>query len=336
MPPAARIGDYHTCPQWNGNTPHVGGPVTTGAYTVLIGGQPAGRVGDMLVCIGPPDVIAQGDSTVLIGGQPAARQGDRTAHGGVIVAGCPTVLIGTATAGASCLCEAAKNGTPFVDMGQPQPDAQKEGGGLLPSAAPSQHSKSPHSELGSGADKLLGKSPTLTKKLKDLKSAGWKIREGTAGNGTYADRSSKTISIDPNNKATPEQLTQTLSHEVGHAAYTLKPYVPPDGLTKQEYIDKNVKNNLDDEGEATLTNAKVRDEIIQNGGPDIGIAGNNQDKYEKIYNDYKKSGQRDLAREKIGDVFKNGEHPSNDPTKTYYDYYSKPYSDSYDQNTKAP
>ena len=64
------------------------------APTVLIGGMPAAGVGDMAVCIGPPDVIALGSFTVLIGGQPAARLGDMTAHGGTIVLGCPTVLIG--------------------------------------------------------------------------------------------------------------------------------------------------------------------------------------------------------------------------------------------------
>jgi uncharacterized Zn-binding protein involved in type VI secretion len=75
--------------------PHVGGPIAApGAPTVLIGGLPAARVGDMAVCVGPPDVIALGCFTVLIGGQPAARMGDMTAHGGVIVLGYPTVLIG--------------------------------------------------------------------------------------------------------------------------------------------------------------------------------------------------------------------------------------------------
>ena len=65
-----------------------------GAPTVLIGSMPAARVGDMLVCVGPPDSIAMGSATVMIGGQPAARMGDMTAHGGVIIAGCPTVIIG--------------------------------------------------------------------------------------------------------------------------------------------------------------------------------------------------------------------------------------------------
>jgi uncharacterized Zn-binding protein involved in type VI secretion len=51
-------------------------------------------MGDMLVCVGPPDVIVGCSATVLIAGQPAARIGDATAHGGVIVAGMPTVMIG--------------------------------------------------------------------------------------------------------------------------------------------------------------------------------------------------------------------------------------------------
>ena len=94
MPAAARVGDMHTCPLVNGQVPHVGGPVMPpGCPTVLIGGQPAARVGDMLTCTGPPDTIAAGSGTVMIGGMPAARMGDSTAHGGVIVAGCPTVII---------------------------------------------------------------------------------------------------------------------------------------------------------------------------------------------------------------------------------------------------
>ncbi len=95
MPPAARITDMHTCPMTTGPVPHVGGPILPpGCPTVLIGGLPAARVGDMATCVGPPDTIAKGSATVLIGGPPAARMGDQTAHGGVIILGCPTVLIG--------------------------------------------------------------------------------------------------------------------------------------------------------------------------------------------------------------------------------------------------
>lgn len=75
--------------------PHVGGPICSpGSPTVLIAGLPAARVTDMAVCVGPPDVIAKGSSSVLINGLPAARLGDTTAHGGAILTGAPTVLIG--------------------------------------------------------------------------------------------------------------------------------------------------------------------------------------------------------------------------------------------------
>ncbi len=96
--PAARITDMHVCPMVTPAVvpiPHVGGPILPpGAITVLIGGLPAARVGDMAVCVGPPDIIVMGAFTVLIGGMPAARMGDMTAHGGTIVLGEPTVLIG--------------------------------------------------------------------------------------------------------------------------------------------------------------------------------------------------------------------------------------------------
>ena len=93
--PAARITDMHTCPMVTGPVPHVGGPILPpGCPTVLIGKLPAARVGDQATCVGPPDVIAKGSVTVLIGKLPAARMGDQTAHGGVIVLGCPVVLIG--------------------------------------------------------------------------------------------------------------------------------------------------------------------------------------------------------------------------------------------------
>ena len=93
--PAARITDMHVCPMVTGVVPHVGGPILpAGEPTVLIGGLPAARVGDMATCVGPPDSIIMGSTTVLIGGMPAARMGDSTAHGGSIVLGEFTVLIG--------------------------------------------------------------------------------------------------------------------------------------------------------------------------------------------------------------------------------------------------
>ena len=93
--PAARLTDMHVCPMVTGVVPHVGGPIVSpGAPTVLIGGLPAARVTDMAICVGPPDVIVMASVTVLTAGLPQARIGDMTAHGGVIVTGLPTVLVG--------------------------------------------------------------------------------------------------------------------------------------------------------------------------------------------------------------------------------------------------
>lgn len=92
---AARVGDFHVCPAFTGPVPHVGGPILPpGQITVLIGNMPAARRFDTLTCVGPPDVIVVGSMTVLIGGMSAARMGDTTAHGGTIVLGCFTVMIG--------------------------------------------------------------------------------------------------------------------------------------------------------------------------------------------------------------------------------------------------
>ncbi|MBS1812074.1 MAG: PAAR domain-containing protein [Acidobacteria bacterium] len=98
MPPAARLGDMHVCPMVTPGTPpvpHVGGPILPPCCpTVMIGFMPAARVGDMATCVGPPDVIAMGSMTVMIGFMPAARIGDTTVHGGNIVMGEMTVMIG--------------------------------------------------------------------------------------------------------------------------------------------------------------------------------------------------------------------------------------------------
>jgi uncharacterized Zn-binding protein involved in type VI secretion len=105
-----------------GPVPHVGGPILpAGCPTVMIGFQPAARMGDMLVCVGPPDTIAKGSPTVLIGNMMAARLGDATAHGGSIVLGCPTVMIGDSGGGGG--------GSPASSMGAPltEPDASDNG-----------------------------------------------------------------------------------------------------------------------------------------------------------------------------------------------------------------
>jgi len=106
----------HSCPQVNpGPVPHVGGPILPpGEPTVLISSMPAARLSDSATCTGPPDSIAKGEPTVLIGGKPAARISDNTAHGGAIVAGCPTVLIGSSAQGAA-MGSASASGSAYCD-----------------------------------------------------------------------------------------------------------------------------------------------------------------------------------------------------------------------------
>lgn len=130
MPPAARVSDMHTCPMQTPGTPpipHVGGPIMLGSFTTLIGGLPAARLGDMAICVGPPDTIAMGSSGVLIDYMPAARLGDLTSHGGSIVLGDPTCMIGETGGGgggggggapssqAAAMSDARSSGAAFVD-----------------------------------------------------------------------------------------------------------------------------------------------------------------------------------------------------------------------------
>lgn len=131
--PAARVGDMHACPMVTPGTPpvpHVGGPILPkGEPTVLIAGMPAARLGDMAQCVGPPDSIVMGSFTVLVGGQPAARIGDQCAHGGAIVAGCPTVLIGDQGGGAGGSApgtgtEKRAGGSPAATMSRARAEAK--------------------------------------------------------------------------------------------------------------------------------------------------------------------------------------------------------------------
>ncbi len=91
---AARIGDMHVCPMVTGIIPHVGGPLVVGAMNVLTCFVPQATVTKNMTCVGPPDLVAKGSMTVLVGNMPAARIGDMSGHGGSVVAGAPTVMIG--------------------------------------------------------------------------------------------------------------------------------------------------------------------------------------------------------------------------------------------------
>lgn len=177
--------------------------------------------------------------------------------------------------------------------------------------------------LGQDVDDIAAQSPTLQKDLADLKKDGWVIKDGPAGGGSHASRDQKVITIDSALKSDPKQATQVLAHEVGHAKYPFK----DDRSGKAAFL----KGTLGDEGAATMKNIEVQREIVKNGGPDIGIAGNpaNHPKYNAAYDQYLKDGNAGAARDKIGQIFGNGERVSGPTNPTYNEYYGGWYDKHY-------
>ena len=187
--------------------------------------------------------------------------------------------------------------------------------------------------LGDDVDKAIEKCPKFSQNLNKLQDDGWSFEYGEKDKGSYCVKPPKgrKIVIDPNEKGNTAAIVETMAHESGHALYSPDPYIPPDGLTKPEYAAKNANSSLKDEGEATLTNIEMQNCLKANGGMDVGVAGAQSAEYEKIAAKYPDAKDRDKARQEIGDIFADKEHPSTDPTKTYREYYEKTYNDFYDK-----
>jgi type VI secretion system secreted protein VgrG len=170
------------------------------------------------------------------------------------------------------------------------------------------------SGLGGSADRLIEQSPTLQADLERLKREGWVVEYGPEGAGSFANRELKTITLDGALRADPMQATQVLSHEVGHACY---PY-QADMSSRAAYVN----GALADEGAATMKNIQVQREIIANGGPDIGLAGNaaNHAGYNNAFDQYQRTNDAAQARAEIGRLFGNGERTST-TGQTYAEYY---------------
>ncbi|WP_206996234.1 hypothetical protein [Trinickia mobilis] len=175
-------------------------------------------------------------------------------------------------------------------------------------------------ELGQSANAILAKSPTLQRDLKELAAKKWELSYGQSGKGSFANRvsddsdSPSQIVLDGIYKNDPRGAIQTLAHEVGHAKYTYA--VDPTNKAAC------VNSFLSDEGAATIKNIEVQREILANGGPDIGIAGDprNHSAYNRAYDSYLQSGNAKQARSDIGAILGNGEYTSN-TRQTYGSYY---------------
>ena len=279
---------------------------TTAASTMgsMITGSAGGA--DIHICATPlpipphgPGVVIDGSTTVFHNSLAACRQMDTIMEAlgppNKIAMGCLTVIIGD------------------------QPNAQNTF----------------VSGLGSGIDAVVNKSDTLVSNLEKLKADGWSIKYGTPGKGTYADRGSKTIFVDPNQSGNPADVTQSLAHESGHALYTMDPQTKLGKQSKEDYVKENLPRNLKDEGEATLMNAQVRNEINGKGGPDVGMAGQHGEDYQKDAESEHDYTKRDKQRDDIGKKYAKGENTSTSG-QTYEDYYKKQYEDQWDKAHPKP
>jgi uncharacterized Zn-binding protein involved in type VI secretion len=196
----------HVCPKVEpGPVPHVGGPVSSGETTVLIGFMPAARVGDSAVCIGPPDSVSQGEPTVIIGNKHSARLGDPTSHGGVIVAGCPTVIIGSSAQGQTIVI-AAQNGTPFCEeCERKKKEAAQANAAKTTDQPPAEPATQggPYSHLQDPPEVDPGKDFTPEQKAKaieeNMKKNGGVVRSDLSGEVlTKPAKSKKGVTPDPN------------------------------------------------------------------------------------------------------------------------------------------
>jgi RHS repeat-associated protein len=185
--------------------------------------------------------------------------------------------------------------------------------------------------------RVAAMSPTLTDQLNDLHQNGWTIEHGAPGGGCAADRQNQRITVDPNYNH--EQQVQALSHEAGHAGYDFdnqQPVVQPtQGMTRDQFVDQNVDRHLYDEGVATMNNNRARDEILQNGGPDIGVAGAGQNDYINTYNDYKAGNlSEQQATHQMGQ--RVGQEVTSTTGENYRDYYGQGYGNWWDANHPPP
>ncbi len=298
--------DIHMCATPLPMPPHGPGVVVDGSPTVLINGLPACRQGDTIVeALGPPNKIVMGQFNVLIG-----NSGNSSA---------PSV--------GSSVFDMVSDAVEAV--GEAIEDAVEAVGDFLnPDVV---------TGLGAEVDKIVNQSPSLKAKVAGLLAGDWKI-EGIATGDTECDKDAQIIRVNTSESVNDQVVS--VAHEAGHAAYEADPETPMDGLTKDDYVSENTMHELKDEGEATLSNIEARNEILENGGPDIGIAGNpdNHAAYQKSYDDYKDSDEalaRDKARAEIGDIFADGEE-AGDTGQTYREYYGEWYEDKYDKANTTP
>ncbi|WP_376091804.1 DUF4781 domain-containing protein [Roseomonas sp. CCTCC AB2023176] len=170
---------------------------------------------------------------------------------------------------------------------------------------------------------LAERSPQFRAMQARLEAEGWQVEFGArTGSGSFTDPIEKRIVLDPGLYANrPFNPVAELSHEFGHALGGAGPVAPAPGMTRAAFVDANLARMARSEGEATLANLAVRDEILTAGGPDIGVSGRQGAAYQAIYDRVRAGGDRDAAAREIGDLILRGDSPSGAPAQTYGEAY---------------
>jgi type VI secretion system secreted protein VgrG len=202
-----------------------------------------------------------------------------------------------------------------------------------PPDAPAPGAGEVKSGFGKDVDRVVKESPLLARHLRQLEKDGWTIRYSMGiEKGTFTDSSRHEVVIDPRKETGRDvgPLVEALAHEVGHAEHKDQPPVGATGLTRQQYIDRNVALDLNGEGAATFENCAVRAEILEHRGPDVGVAGAQSATYQRIYAEYQagKLSQQQAER-RMGALYGAGERTSN-THDLYKDYYGKRYAEQWD------
>lgn len=206
------------------------------------------------------------------------------------------------------------------------------------------------SELDETVLRYADMSPFLREQLKKLKAEGWQIGYGDAdAAGAVDDKpaalngltrySTKQIVIDNDLKGDPLQATATLAHEVGHAysgAFRAIIDPPTPGEEYSAWLERNMRMRYLAEAESELINARVRQEVMDHGGPDIkGL-----DKTTEYLYEQQRTGKlsHDKARAALADVMSTRPHEFylSRLEKIWDEHYAQSHGPSEQKNEKPP
>lgn len=186
--------------------------------------------------------------------------------------------------------------------------------------------------FGKEVDAIVNKSLTLSRHFREIIKDGWSVSFGPDGKGSFANSRTKEIVLDGSLAKNPALVAQLLAHEVGHAKKPNPPSIPASGLTREEYINRNVELKVRGEAEACFENLQARQEILDNGGSDIGINGARGEAYRRIFESFRAGTiSREEAIGQIAQIWGPNEITST-TGQTYNDYYDDEFENFWDAN----